>query len=78
MSLAEVADRAKVGVLVGRQDPEGDILVGLGGDGAGTDHALAVGVEQELGEQDRVVGRVAPAVALVVDRRDRRQVQVVH
>jgi len=73
---AEGAEGAEVGVLVGGEHPEGAILVGLPGDDPRANHAWRVGGEQERGEHHGMVGRVATTVALVVDRGDRRQVQL--
>ena len=75
--LAKVGDGAKVGGIVGRQDPERDVLVETLGDAACGGHAGAIAVEQHLDHHPRMVGRVATLLALIAAG-DGRQVQLVH
>ena len=63
--LPEAVDGAKVGPVARRQQAQGDVIDQLGGDFARRKHACGVAVDQHFGEHGRVVGLIAPPVALV-------------
>jgi hypothetical protein len=62
---AEVADGAEVGLLVGGKEPKGDVAFQQSGELARASDAVTVPENEDLQEQSRLVGGVAPA-ALVV------------
>ena len=74
--LAKVGDGAEVGVVVGRQHPEGDVLVEPLGHAPGRHHPGAVPVEQHLHHHPGMIGRAAPLLTLVAGG-DGREVQLV-
>lgn len=76
MLLAKVADRAKVRLIPGGQDAKRDVFAQPAIDLPRREDANAVGVHQHLGHHHRVIRRLPPLVVLV-DKRDRRQVQLI-
>ena len=65
VAAAELAYRPVLGEVARRQHAEGDVLLQLPGDPPRRERARRVGVDEDLDHHQRLVRRVAPAVALV-------------
>ena len=74
--LPEVGDGTEVRRVVGRQHPEGDVLVETKSNPARGRHSDAVAVDQDLDHHPGMVGRAAPLFALIAGH-DGGQIQLV-
>lgn len=77
-AIPNVKDAVVIGMLVGCQDPVGDLLVGRPLNLARGRLAHAVGVHQHLDHHRRVVRRLPASIALVVGGDDRGQIERIH
>lgn len=73
---AEVADSVVIGMLVGGQITERHVVVGGALDTAGT-RPDTIAIEQQTRQQQRMIGRQAPAIVAFILSVDGREIQLV-
>src|SRR6266404_7349541 len=78
MLLPETGNGVMVGMLIGSQIAEGNVVIGSLLHRSRTGYADAVPIEQQAGEQKRVIRRETTTVAALILRTNSRQIQFVH
>jgi hypothetical protein len=78
VAAAEARQGGVIGVLIGGQVAEGDVVVGGPFDGAGARDADAIAVEQQAGHQEGVIGGESTGVFAVVIGVEGGQVEFAH